>query len=790
VHARHAPGPTKRIERDLAEGERARSNGRFAVAISLFADAAQAAHEIGDLELEAKALGSEGACQIRLFRYREALDSSEAARQIAARAKDNSLAGIEAANVSTIYAQLGDFSQAEDEARASVRLLRQSPRKDALAKALLNYGSIQVSQGDLNGGIVSYHEVIATSQQAKLLGDEALAWADLGRSYLDVDDLRHAETALRRASDLHVAAHDKDSLALTTANRAELEYRKKNFVPALQLLDTAFASRSSLFSTSPQYEPVRLRGEILLALDRRSEALAEFQRAVELADQWRQGALPGDATSIRTSSHLHHVYQDYIALAAQLSIERRDSNLCRQAWEVLAENRAATLREQRSLALQQEGRLPPRYFELLLKLQQAQAQATLQQSSADDANINEIRLQLSSLENEIGIEKSIFAQHKENIPHKKSLRAIQLRLALSEALFSFCLGRDKSFLWAITSDHVNLYQLATEAEIGKQAGAFSGAVRSAQDATKPAQSLSRELFGKIGTDVWLKPNWLIAGDGVLLSEVPFAALPRIPSPGPATSLIAEHTLRFLPSELLLLSTDTSTPRQLFVGIADPIYNVADSRRKRDVRLLKAEHEESPLMLPRLAGSPAEIRSAAKLSGMPDAQLLEGENASGAGLKIALGKTPEVLHFAVHVVSPKGRPEEAGLALSLTQQNIPELLTPELVATYRVPGSLVVMSGCSSEQGETLPSAGVIGLSRAWLLAGAAAVVVSAWPTPDDSGRFFSSFYGHFQSTTLKPGSLVKRAALALQQAQLEMQRSGGYRSSPSFWAAYSVISKE
>ena len=122
--------------------------------------------------------------------------------------------------------------------------------------------------------------------------------------------------------------------------------------------------------------------------------------------------------------------------------------------------------------------------------------------------------------------------------------------------------------------------------------------------------------------------------------------------------------------------------------------------------------------------------------------------------------------------------------------MPELLTREAIAGYRVPGSLVVMSGCSSQQGETLPSAGLIGLSRAWLLAGASAVIVSAWPTPDDSGRFFSSFYSHFQTLTSKSGSLAKRASIALQQAQLETRQSNAYGSSPSFWAAYSVISKE
>jgi CHAT domain-containing protein len=100
----------------------------------------------------------------------------------------------------------------------------------------------------------------------------------------------------------------------------------------------------------------------------------------------------------------------------------------------------------------------------------------------------------------------------------------------------------------------------------------------------------------------------------------------------------------------------------------------------------------------------------------------------------------------------------------------------------------VLSGCASGQGKKLPGAGLVGLSRAWLLAGAAAVIVSAWPTPDDSGRFFSAFYRHFQNTSA--ASLAQRAAVSLRDAQLEMQKSSGYSSSPSLWAAYSIISKE
>jgi CHAT domain-containing protein len=174
--------------------------------------------------------------------------------------------------------------------------------------------------------------------------------------------------------------------------------------------------------------------------------------------------------------------------------------------------------------------------------------------------------------------------------------------------------------------------------------------------------------------------------------------------------------------------------------------------------------------------------------MAQTELLVGPDANLASFTAALSQHPAIIHFAVHVVSPPGHPEQAALALSLGNDNIPELLTREKIASLRVPGSLIVLSGCSSGQGQPAPSAGLIGLSRAWLLAGASAVIVSNWPTPDDSGQFFTSFYSHL--TNAGSGSLAKRAASALQQAQLQMQQHGGYGSVPAFWAAYSIVSKE
>jgi CHAT domain-containing protein len=426
-----------------------------------------------------------------------------------------------------------------------------------------------------------------------------------------------------------------------------------------------------------------------------------------------------------------------------------------------------------------------RYFELLSQLKTAQARVTLgKHSPQDTAQLQSIRLELSELEDQ----SLSLSTKKENYRFQNSLKDIQARLHRSELLLSFCLGKTKSFLWAVTVDDVELYELPKEAEIVQRAKRYSQALQNGHGDDSAGTELGRILFGQLDRKFWQKRDWLITEDGTAAGQIPYAALTDVSISGPHEPLIAHHSLRILPSELLLLLPDTARPLRRFMGVADPIYNLADTRRAADVHFAHASDTAARAGLGRLVGSDREIKAAAKSSGMPQQEILSGPEANGAALKNALGKTPELLHFAVHVVSPDGKPQEAALALSLTNDNLPELLTREAIAAYRVPGSLVVLSGCSSGQGKALPSAGLIGLSRAWLLAGAAAVVVSSWPIPDDSGEFFSAFYVHLQKTVT--GSLAQRAAIALQEAQLDMQHSNGYRHWPSFWAAYSIFSKE
>src|SRR5437773_2660420 len=116
----------------------------------------------------------------------------------------------------------------------------------------------------------------------------------------------------------------------------------------------------------------------------------------------------------------------------------------------------------------------------------------------------------------------------------------------------------------------------------------------------------------------------------------------------------------------------------------------------------------------------------------------------------------------------------------------EVLTAMGGSSLPAEGTLVVLSGCSSAAGSSVRGAGVMGLPRAWLLAGARGVVGSRWPVPDETGELFRSFFVHLAATGLSRSALSS----ALQQARLEMLRSNTWRSDPKYWVAFYLLAKD
>jgi CHAT domain-containing protein len=281
-----------------------------------------------------------------------------------------------------------------------------------------------------------------------------------------------------------------------------------------------------------------------------------------------------------------------------------------------------------------------------------------------------------------------------------------------------------------------------------------------------------------------------------LFDVPFAALVVAGEPGKPVYLIERHSIRIVSSAGLWAAGARRADRiaGAFVGVGDAIYNTADVRwhgriseetgswLSRQLGWAWKVNAAAPttLGLSRLSGSGAEIEACAR-EWDNQSVLFKGRDATMQNVRRAVAARPAVVHFATHILQGPERSSGGRIALSVSESGRDELLGPAEIGGWNADAGLVVLSGCSSGAAAVRPGAGLMGLTRAWLMAGARAVVATEWATPDDVGVFFRRFYQHLRTSSLRD------PAEALRAAQIEALRSHDWRSQPSFWAGYFAL---
>ena len=106
-----------------------------------------------------------------------------------------------------------------------------------------------------------------------------------------------------------------------------------------------------------------------------------------------------------------------------------------------------------------------------------------------------------------------------------------------------------------------------------------------------------------------------------------------------------------------------------------------------------------------------------------------------------------------------------------------LLRASDIYNLKLPAELVVLSACQTGLGKQIRGEGVMGLTRAFLYAGAKRVIVSLWNVNDEATtELMGSFYERLWRRNLTTSA-------ALREAQVAMWKSKRW-SAPYYWAAF------
>jgi len=428
-------------------------------------------------------------------------------------------------------------------------------------------------------------------------------------------------------------------------------------------------------------------------------------------------------------------------------------------------------------------------------------------------------------------------------PKPPAVADIQAMLRPDEAMISFYLTGERSYVWAIPKTGPVRFAAAdlswrdAASAVHRLRRALDPRARTLGEIPAYDLDLAHDLYNTLLAPVaegWKQAgSLLIVADGAL-GYLPFGVLVTAPAELRADEavlfasyrdvpwLARDHAISVLPSTTALNTLrrgERSAASQSFVGFGDPIFSLAsaeqplvsgdiETRGILDLRGLPIHLRSVPdtggyvdadlSVLPRLPDTGEELRQIAlALSVDPSAQLFLGPDASEKRVRSMELSGYKILAFATHGLVPgdlNGLVEPA-LALSAPKEAGPEddgLLTMSEILGLRLDADWVVLSACNTGAGDGAGAEAVSGLGRAFFYAGSRALLVTNWPVETTSARRLTSDIFARQAAD---GALSR--AGALQGAMLALMDSPGYRDGagktlfsyahPIFWAPFSLI---
>ena len=341
------------------------------------------------------------------------------------------------------------------------------------------------------------------------------------------------------------------------------------------------------------------------------------------------------------------------------------------------------------------------------------------------------------------------------------LEEIQQQLQPGELLLEFMLGEQKSLVIAIDSVEASIHTLPSREKLESLIANYLAVLKrplTHLDARlnprvdfdrhrEVGRRLHRTLFDPLLERLQRAESLIVVPDRDL-HLLPFAALPL----DDGISFLGErYPVKYLPAAAFLASRRS----------ADPIRRVvlaAVQRGDRQLDLAPLQHAEE------------EVRAAAAHWSQQEVVLLTGSDASLNGLRRSLEDGADLLHLSAHAILDARRGPRVLL-------NPSDWLDTQSIAALPVTPSIVVLSACETGRGELVGGEGVLGLVRAFTLAGTQQVIAALWSVDDSQTVEFMELFHESLSAGAVPAKALRNAQrLATKDAFVH----------PFYWAPFVV----
>ncbi|MBL8208150.1 MAG: tetratricopeptide repeat protein [Blastocatellia bacterium] len=785
---------------------------RFDKAIEYYEQGLLIFREMKERVGEGRAFTRLGIAYRVLGRYEKALEYSEQTLPISRETKNRREEGNTLNHLGDAQSALSRYDKAIEYYEQALAISREVKDQDGEGSALNNLGRAYESLNRYEKAIEYYEQALAISRELKHRAGEGIVYSNLGFAYFRLGRYEKAIAYHEQALAISREVKDRTGEATRLYKTAQAERAQGNLLAARTHIEQSLKIAESIRS-----------GEISTP-ESRASFLASFQDSYRLY------------TDLLMRQHQAEPTNGFDALAVEASERQRARSLLDRLTEASVDVRqgvdAALIERERSLGKQLNDKAqrllqanqPEQVAALKQEISQLETDYERAQADIRKANphlatltqpqplkLKEIQSQLDAdtllLEYALGEERSfLFAITK-------------------ETLTSFALPKGK----LIEKDARQLHELLSARSTTKRGeSAWQRQERITQaEAQLPAatQQLSQTLLAPVAQQLGNK-RLVIVADGAL-QYIPFAMLadplvvsrPSSVAKNNGQPLIVNHEVISLSSASALAIQRTElagrqpAPKLLAV-MADPVFDRTDARFTtpatetsdkmqaptiafNDARSIEHLADKSAdkegdkvgdksgvttrrLVIPRLPFTRQEATRLLALA--PKTSSFAAMDFQASNATVLKGDLAQYryVHFATHGLVDTERPGLSSLVLSMVDaQGKPQdgFLRLKDIYNLKLPADLVVLSACQTGLGKEIKGEGMEVLTRGFMFAGAARVVVSLWSVND---RATAELMTKFYEKMLKAG---ERPAAALRAAQVEMWRQKQWQS-PYYWAAF------
>ncbi len=736
--------------------------GEYAKALSILERALEQHRSRGDKRGAAGTLANIGAVHQRLGDYARALSIYEDALELLQELGDEKRIVAALANTALVHQELGHYAKALAMLEGALERQQTLDDKQGVATTLGNIGNIHQSLGD-RAKALSFHE--RALRQRRALGDKwgvALSLSNIGVVQEHLGEPAKALATLELALEQKRALGDKRGAAMTLRHIGRVHLALGDHAKARRALERSVSAARSLRAAPILVTALKRLAHLHLAMGKPSRALARAREALREAEGLL-GGLDGEQGATARGQHTNLFAVGVLAAAREgepaealtfLESGRAGSLLDaldkREALRWKAESLPPDLRQEDREARAAE-KVARRAYDRATrrgKLIASRAAATVLSDATERVRAIDGRIQRD-------LKKRLKQQAGLFYPRPKTIYDIQDALEADQALVLYGLCLDEALALVLRPDGERIVELGKASDVQAACAALDASDADV-DPAKALAALKALLVDplKLGKDV---KQVMVSPEGPLC-YVPFGAL-------------FQQTVAMTPSgttHVLLLDEEREAGTGV-LSLGSPDYSGVSDRAKA---IYYRGRSLSPL--------PATAPEATTVGTVS----LIGAKASEAGLRVSLKeqKRWKAVHFACHGLIDVDRPMLSSLALSRAGED-DGFLTALEVLRMQIPADLAVLSACETGRGRVVKGEGILGLTRAFMFAGAPRVICSLWKVDDAATKALMVRF--YELWNPKDGKKGLGAAAALRKAQAFVRdHPNGKWKHPYYWAAW------